>query len=55
MGTFASAWTPNPRPQERNRRSLYALKLRGLVDPAMDVFKRTGPGFLLRAPRRPRR
>src|SRR5690606_27205024 len=29
MGAFAAAWTPNPRPEQRHRRSLYALKLRG--------------------------
>lgn len=45
MGTFASAWTPNPLPKERNRRSLYALKLRGLVDPAMEVFNAPAPDF----------
>ncbi|MBC7819852.1 MAG: DUF1549 domain-containing protein, partial [Planctomycetaceae bacterium] len=26
MGTFAAAWTPNPLPQQRHRRSIYALK-----------------------------
>lgn len=45
MGTFAAAWTPNPLPQQRNRRSLYALKLRGLVDPAMEVFNAPAPDF----------
>ena len=45
MGTFAAAWTPNPRPGERNRRSLYALKLRGLSDPAMEVFNTPSPDF----------
>jgi hypothetical protein len=45
MGTFAAAWTPNPLPQERDRRSLYALKLRGLVDPAMEVFNAPAPDF----------
>ncbi|HSI15169.1 MAG TPA: PSD1 and planctomycete cytochrome C domain-containing protein [Chthoniobacter sp.] len=45
MGTFASAWTPNPLPKERNRRSLYSLKLRGLVDPAMEVFNAPAPDF----------
>ena len=24
MGTFANAWTPNPKPEQRHRRSLYA-------------------------------
>ena len=38
MGTFASAWVPNSLPSERHRRSLYALKLRGLSDPLMEVF-----------------
>ncbi|MDR3403754.1 MAG: PSD1 and planctomycete cytochrome C domain-containing protein [Chthoniobacter sp.] len=45
MGTFAAAWTPNPLPPERHRRSLYALKLRGLVDPAMEVFNAPAPDF----------
>jgi mono/diheme cytochrome c family protein len=45
MGTFAAAWTPNPLPQQRHRRSLYALKLRGLVDPAMAVFNAPAPDF----------
>src|SRR5690606_15739591 len=33
MGAFAAAWVPNPLPPQRHRRSLYALKLRGLRDP----------------------
>jgi Protein of unknown function (DUF1549)/Protein of unknown function (DUF1553)/Planctomycete cytochrome C len=33
MGTFAAAWVPNPLPQQRHRRSLYALKVRGQPDP----------------------
>ena len=45
MGTFASAWVPNPKPEQRNRRSLYALKLRGLSDPAMEVFNAPAPDF----------
>jgi hypothetical protein len=45
MGTFASAWTPNPLPQQRHRRSLYALKLRGLRDPAQEVFNAPAPDF----------
>ncbi|MDP3071950.1 MAG: PSD1 and planctomycete cytochrome C domain-containing protein [Opitutaceae bacterium] len=45
MGTFASAWIPNPLPAQRHRRSLYALKIRGLPDPAMDVFNQPGPDF----------
>ncbi len=45
MGTFASAWVPNPLPQQRHRRSLYALKLRGLADPQMEVFNAPSPDF----------
>jgi hypothetical protein len=43
MGTFASAWQPNPVPEERHRRSVYALKIRGLRDPFMDVFNEPSP------------
>ena len=45
MGTFAAAWVPNPRPQQRNRRSLYALRLRGQADPMMEVFNAPAPDF----------
>ncbi len=45
MGTFASAWVPNPLPAERHRRSLYALKLRGLTDPMQEVFNAPAPDF----------
>jgi hypothetical protein len=45
MGTFAAAWTPNPLPADRHRRSLYALKIRGLPDPAMEVFNQPTPDF----------
>lgn len=45
MGTFAAAWTPNPLPEQRHRRSLYALKLRGLADPMLEVFNAPAPDF----------
>lgn len=45
MGTFASAWVPNPLPEQRNRRSLYILKLRGLMDPGLEVFNAPSPDF----------
>ncbi len=45
MGTFASAWIPNPLPTQRHRRSLYALKIRGLPDPALEVFNQPGADF----------
>lgn len=43
MGTFAEAWQPSPRPEQRHRRSLYALKIRGLRDPFMEVFNAPAP------------
>jgi mono/diheme cytochrome c family protein len=43
MGTFASAWEPSPLPQQRCRRSVYALKLRGLRDPFLEVFNEPNP------------
>ena len=45
MGTFAVAWTPNPLPEQRHRRSLYALKVRGLPDPMQEVFNAPTPDF----------
>ncbi len=45
MGTFAAAWVPNPLPEQRHRRSLYALKIRGVRDPFMEVFNEPGPDF----------
>jgi hypothetical protein len=45
MGTFASAWVPNPLPSQRHRRSLYSLKLRGLTDPFLEVFNSPAPDF----------
>jgi mono/diheme cytochrome c family protein len=38
MGTFAPSWEPSPRPEQRHRRTLYALKLRGVRDPLLEVF-----------------
>lgn len=45
MGTFAAAWVPHPSPAQRHRRTLYVLKLRGLSDPAMEVFNAPTPDF----------
>ncbi|MEZ6124504.1 MAG: PSD1 and planctomycete cytochrome C domain-containing protein [Planctomycetaceae bacterium] len=45
MGTFAAAWVPNPLPADRHRRSLYVLKLRGLMDPMLEVFNSPAPDF----------
>ena len=42
MGTFAPSYVPDPRPAQRNRRSIYALKLRGHRDPFMTTFNQPG-------------
>jgi mono/diheme cytochrome c family protein len=43
MGTFAPVWEPSPKPEQRHRRSLYTLKLRGLRDPLQEVFNAPSP------------
>lgn len=43
MGTFAAAWEPSPLPAQRHRRSIYALRLRGLRDPQAEVFHQPTP------------
>ncbi|MBI2477098.1 MAG: PSD1 domain-containing protein [Planctomycetia bacterium] len=45
MGSFAAAWQPSPLPSQRHRRSVYALKIRGLRDPFMEVFNEPSPEF----------
>ncbi|MCA9048136.1 MAG: DUF1553 domain-containing protein, partial [Planctomycetaceae bacterium] len=42
MGTFAPAYVPNARPADRNRRTIYALKLRGQRDPLLETFNQPG-------------
>ena len=43
MGTFAPSYIPDVKPEQRNRRSIYALKLRGQPDPFKATFNQ--PGF----------
>ncbi len=43
MGTFAEAWQPSPMPEQRHRRSVYALHIRGQRDPFMEVFNEPSP------------
>jgi hypothetical protein len=45
MGTVAAAWVPNPQPSQRHRRSIYALKLRGMPHPMLEVFNTPAPDF----------
>lgn len=43
MGGTASVYEPDPLPEQRNRRSLYAEKTRGLRDPFYETFNQPGP------------
>lgn len=43
MGSFAPSYVPNAKPEQRNRRSVYVLKLRGLRDPFMTTFNQPSP------------
>ncbi len=42
MGTFAPSYVPNPRPADRNRRSIYVHKTRGHRLPFMETFNQPG-------------
>ncbi|RMG19082.1 MAG: DUF1549 domain-containing protein [Bacteroidetes bacterium] len=43
MGSVARAYQPSPRPEQRNRRSIYTERLRGLPNPMLEVFNQPGP------------
>ncbi len=43
MGGTASVYEPDSTPQQRNRRSVYAEKTRGLRDPFLETFNQPGP------------
>ena len=43
MGGTASVYEPDPLPAQRNRRTVYAEKIRGLRDPFMETFNQPGP------------
>jgi mono/diheme cytochrome c family protein len=43
MGGTASVYEPDPHPAQRNRRTLYTEKIRGLRDPFLEVFNQPGP------------
>ena len=40
MGSYAPIYQASPLPKDRNRRSLYALRLRTLPDPMLEVFNK---------------
>ena len=41
--SIAPAWQPSRRPSERNRRTIYTYRVRGLPDPFLDLFNRPSP------------
>ena len=41
--SLAPAYTPSRTPQERNRRSIYAYRVRGLPNPFLETFNRPNP------------
>ncbi len=41
--SIAPAYQPSPTPLERNRRSIYAYRVRGQADPLMEVFNQPNP------------
>lgn len=43
MGGAASVYEPDSQPEQRNRRTIYAEKIRGLRDPFMETFNQPGP------------
>ena len=43
MGGTASVYEPDPLPSQRNRRTLYAERIRGLRDPFLETFNQPGP------------
>ncbi len=43
MGSVARAYQPSRTPAERNRRTIYAERIRGLPDPMLEVFNQPGP------------
>ena len=43
MGSVAPAYQPHPLPRQRNRRTLYAERIRTLGDPMLEVFNKPGP------------
>ena len=43
MGSIARAYQPSRTPQDRNRRTIYAERRRGMPDPMLEVFNQPGP------------
>lgn len=43
MGGTATVYEPDAKPEQRNRRSLYTERVRGLRDPFLETFNQPGP------------
>lgn len=43
MGSVGPAYQPNRTPAERHRRTIYAQRIRTLIDPMLEVFNKPGP------------
>ena len=43
MGSVAPAYQPSRTPAERNRRTIYAFRIRSLENPMLEVFNKPGP------------
>jgi mono/diheme cytochrome c family protein len=41
--SLAPAYQPNPTPEKRNRRTIYAYRVRGLADPFLELFNQPNP------------
>lgn len=41
--SIAPAYQPSPRPEQRNRRSIYAYRVRGQADPFLEIFNQPNP------------
>ena len=41
--SLAPAYQPSPTPEERNRRTIYAYRVRGMADPFLELFNQPNP------------
>ncbi|MFT7512654.1 MAG: hypothetical protein ACI9QL_001862 [Candidatus Omnitrophota bacterium] len=41
--SIAPAYQPSPTPEERNRRTIYAYRVRGMADPFLELFNQPNP------------
>ena len=41
--SLAPAYQPSPKPEQRNRRTIYAYRVRGMADPMLELFNQPNP------------